>query len=70
MDNAEKLLSEPRTSKRHYVMLLIVALLFGGLFYTGYQPWKDRQNRLLASTTKPGEIVVCTVKAVRASPTS
>ncbi len=70
MDNAEKLLSQPRTSKRHFVMLLVVALLFGGLFYTGYHPWKDRQNRLLASTTKPIEIVVSTVKAVRASATS
>lgn len=71
MDNAEKVLAGTRTSKRHYILVLIAALVFGGLFYTGYKPWRARQNRLFASSEKPSEkIIVSTVKAERGAATS
>ena len=70
MDNPEKLLDGPRTSKRHYAMLLITALVFAGLFYTGYKPWRAREDRLLVSTSKPIEIIVSTVNAKRAANTA
>ena len=71
MDNAEKVLAGTRTSKRHYVLVLLAALVFGGLFYTGYKPWQARQNRLFASSDKASEkIIVSTVRAVRGAETS
>lgn len=66
MDNLEAVLARSRTSKRHYALILLVVLLFGGLFYTGYRPWKARQNRLLASSVREPALVVSAVKPVRA----
>lgn len=69
MDHLEKVLANSRTSKRHYAMVVIVVVVFAGLFYAGYRPWKARQNRLFASTAPSRELLVSTVKATLASPT-
>ena len=67
MDNPDQVLSGGRTSKRHYAMVLLAVLAFGALFVTGYRPWKERQNRLYASSEKRQELVVSTVKVARAT---
>ena len=54
MEHLENVLANARTSKRHYAMVVIAVLIFGGLFWVGYQPWKARQNRLFAATTIGG----------------
>ena len=71
MDNAEKVLAGTQTSKRHYVLVVVSAFVFGGLFYMGFKPWQARQNRLFASSEKPGDkIVVSTVRAALGATTS
>ena len=70
MEHLENVLANARTSKRHYAMVVIAVLIFGGLFWVGYQPWKARQNRLFAATTAPHEVLVSTVKAVVAPATT
>lgn len=67
MDNPGLVMASARTSKRHYAMLLLLAVLFAGLFYTGYRPWKERQNRLFASTKVDPELVVGVAKVTRSA---
>ena len=38
MDNPQQVLAGVKTSKRHYVLLVILALGVGGLFWVGYRP--------------------------------
>ncbi len=50
MEKHRQVLSEVRTSKRHYVMAVVLLLALAGLSWTGYKPWKERQNRLFAAS--------------------
>ena len=72
MDNHKQVLSQTRTSKRHYAMALVILLALAGLSWTGYKPWKERQNRLYASTKLEieREPVVSVVTATRAPATT
>lgn len=66
MDNLDQVLARSRTGKRHYAMIVVLVLLFAGLFYTGYRPWKQRQDRLLASSLREPAVVVSIAKPTRA----
>ncbi len=72
MDKHKQALSQTRTSKRHYVMAVVLLLALAALSWTGYKPWKERQNRLYASTKVEveREPVVSVVGVTRAPATS
>ena len=67
MDNLNRALTESRTGKRHFAAVLLVAALFGGLFWAGYRPWKQRHDRLYAASPRDERVVVTVAKVARAS---
>jgi RND family efflux transporter MFP subunit len=69
MDNPTQLLAQSRTSKRHYVAVILALLAAAGLLWIGYQPWKQRQVSLAAEAKEEGEhaVLVTAVRAKRAS---
>ena len=72
MDKHKQVLFQARTSKRHYAMAVLLLIALAGLSWTGYKPWKERQNRLYASTKLEvdREPVVSVVGLTRAAATS
>ena len=72
MDNHKQVLSQSRTGKRHYIMAALALVAVAGLSWTGYKPWKERQNRLYASskTEADREPVVSVVGVTRGAATS